>query len=109
MQGLWTVEFGSTLGQFGSGVVVLQDGRVMGGDSGYFYTGTYTETGHAFRATIAVTPFVDGVQSVFSTLGKNLQLTLVGTLSTDGASATAQGELSAAPQMRIGVRFIKRA
>jgi hypothetical protein len=82
---------------------------VLGGDNGYFYIGTYTETGHAFHATIDVTPFVDGIQTVFSTLGKNLKLTLVGALSTDGASATAQGQLSAAPQMRIGVRLIKRA
>jgi hypothetical protein len=109
MQGLWTVEFGSTLGQFGSGVVVLQDGRVMGGENGYFYTGTYTETELSFHATIDVTPFVDGIQSVFSTLGKNLKLTLVGALSADRVSATAQGQLSAAPQMRIGVRLIKRA
>jgi T3SS negative regulator,GrlR len=109
MQGLWTVEFGSTTGQFGAGVVVFQDGHILGGDNGYFYTGTYIQTGpRVFHATIDITAFVEGIESVFSTLGKNLKLRLVGILAEDGSNATAQGALSELPQSRLGVKLVKR-
>ncbi|MGD8893736.1 MAG: hypothetical protein PVJ20_11040 [Desulfobacterales bacterium] len=39
--GLWTIEFWSTLGRFGSGVLVLNNGRLLGGDAGHYYSGFY--------------------------------------------------------------------
>jgi hypothetical protein len=47
MDGLWTAEFGSSVGMFGSGVVVFHEGKIMGGDNGYFYLGTYELNGNA--------------------------------------------------------------
>jgi hypothetical protein len=41
MEGLWTIEFGSHAGLFGSGVAVLRDGKIEGGDDSYFYLGSY--------------------------------------------------------------------
>jgi hypothetical protein len=34
MEGLWTAEFGSSVGIFGGGVVVFHEGKIMGGDNG---------------------------------------------------------------------------
>lgn len=39
IDGLWTVEFSSSIGLFGMGVVVIKDNRVLGGDEGYYYYG----------------------------------------------------------------------
>jgi len=109
MEGLWTVEFGSNTGRFGAGVVVFHEGRVMGGDNGYFYRGTYALVGvNEFRATIDVTPFVDGIESVFNTLGRNLRLVLTGTIA-DGAHATAQGHPLTMPNLALGVKLTKRS
>lgn len=39
--GLWTVDFISTINRYGKGVLVLSDGRLLGGDHGFYYSGTY--------------------------------------------------------------------
>ncbi len=52
IEGLWAVQYVGIQGN-GGGVVVFIDGKVLGGDTGYTYVGTYTvrnETlGTAFR------------------------------------------------------------
>jgi hypothetical protein len=56
MDGLWTAEFGSSTGGFSGGVVVLRDGKLMGGDAGYYYLGDYQIREKSFQATIQVFP-----------------------------------------------------
>ena len=46
MDGLWTVEFGSSTGMFGGGVAVFREGKIPGGDGLYYYVGQYSLTGH---------------------------------------------------------------
>ena len=67
MNGLWTVEFISTLGRGGSGVIVLNDGRLLGGDAGYYYVGQYTveDDNNAIRGEVVVTRFEENHISVF--------------------------------------------
>ncbi len=107
MEGLWTVEFGSSIGRFGGGVLVIHDGKLMGGDNANYYVGTYTQQGNDFRATIDVKPFVPGVANVFDNLGRNLTVELVGTLG-DGIHAKAHGSPKGMPDMQLGVRLTKR-
>jgi len=38
--GLWTVEFSSTINRYGRGVLIINDGRLLGGDDSYYYSGT---------------------------------------------------------------------
>ncbi|MFZ0564190.1 MAG: GrlR family regulatory protein, partial [Terriglobales bacterium] len=58
IDGLWTVEFASSIGSFGGGVTVFKDGKISGGDNTYFYLGEYQITGASFRATLRVAPFI---------------------------------------------------
>jgi T3SS negative regulator,GrlR len=51
LDGLWTAEFGSSTGMFGSGVAVFADGKILGGDNLYYYTGEYKLQGNALQAT----------------------------------------------------------
>ena len=108
MDGLWTAEFGSSTGGFSGGVVVLRDGKLMGGDAGYYYLGDYQIREKSFQATIQVFPFLKEYESVFKTVGQNLKLNLVGSL-IDGSHATAQGHPEGMPHLRLGVRLTKRS
>jgi T3SS negative regulator,GrlR len=107
MEGLWTAEFGSSAGMFGGGVAVFQDGKILGGDGTYFYTGEYTLNGNAFQATLRISPFIAGAQSVFKTVGRDLELQLEGSL-TDERHGTAQGSPKGMPQLRFGVKLTRR-
>jgi hypothetical protein len=107
MDGLWTAEFGSSVGLFGGGAVVLQDGRIMGGDGSYYYLGEYTIDGLKFKATIRVSPFIAGAESAFKTAGRELTLDLAGTL-TDEQHVVAQGGAREVPDVGFGVKLTKR-
>ncbi len=107
MDGLWTAEFGSSVGIFGGGVVVFQDGKLLGGDGGYFYTGEYTLEGDTFNAQLKAAPFIENYESIFRTVGSDLSLVLVGTL-LDEKHAVAQGNPSGAPLLKFGVKLTKR-
>ena len=109
MDGFWTAEFGSSSGMFGGGVAVFKDGRIMGGDAGYFYLGEYRFTGNSFKATLKISPFMQGVESVFKTVDRELTLDLEGSVSADGKGATAQGQARGIPDVKFGVRLTKRA
>jgi hypothetical protein len=108
MNGLWTAEFGSSLGIFGGGVAVLQNGRLMGGDGAYYYLGEYKLKGAELKATITVVPYLKDYESVFKTVGRDLRLDLVGTV-TDEAHAVAQGSAEGLPDIKFGVKLTKRA
>jgi hypothetical protein len=107
MDGLWTVEFGSSTGIFGGGVAVFRDGKIWGGDATYYYIGEYSLSGNTLSATLRISPFIEGAESVFKTVGKDLTLDLVGSLiSAD--RAIAQGHPRGTPQLNFGAKLTKR-
>jgi len=114
MQGLWTIEFGSNVGVYGSGVIVLRDGKIKGGDASYYYDGSYEEPNPAspnpskFKAKIAVKPFLPGAISVFKTYGEDFTLDLEGTLK-DEDNAVAIGRPEGIPGMNVKMRLIRRS
>lgn len=113
MEGLWTIEFGSNVGVFGSGVVVMRNGRIEGGDASFYYLGSYEKlspSGHypmKFRATIKAKPFLKGALSVFKT-GGDFTLRLEGALR-DEINGTAVGKPEGMPGMDIGIRLTRRS
>jgi hypothetical protein len=113
MEGLWTVEFGSNAGSFGSGVIVLREGKIQGGDDKYYYLGSYEPVDReakypsAFRAKLKVMPFLPGAESVFKTFDRNFTLNLEGTLK-DEDTAVAIGTPEEMPGMNLGIRLIRR-
>jgi hypothetical protein len=113
MEGLWTVEFGSNAGSFGSGVIVMRGGKIEGGDDKYFYFGSYEPIGPenrypaVFRAKLQVKPFLPNAESVFRTFGTDFTLNLEGTLK-DENTAVAVGTPVEMPGMNLGVRLTRR-
>lgn len=51
--GLYRATFSTPLGH-GSGVVVLENGKVTGGDSGFAFVGNYNEIGDKFSADVRI-------------------------------------------------------
>lgn len=107
MDGLWTVEFGSSVGGFGGGVAVFRDGNVLGGDGTYFYIGQYTFRENKFDAVLKSAPFIEGAESVFKTVGQELTLEITGVL-TDENHGIAHGYLRETPGLKFGVKLTKR-
>jgi hypothetical protein len=86
--GLYKVEFVTPLGQ-GAGVVVLDNGLIRGGDSGLFYTGSYTLNGETFSAEIATDRHTHH-KNLQSTLGVDQAiLNLTGKIESDTRAAFA--------------------
>ncbi|MCX5636993.1 MAG: hypothetical protein NTX52_04775 [Planctomycetota bacterium] len=65
IDGLWTVEFSSSLGLSGNGVVVIKDKRLLGGDVGYYYHGTFDLIDGNFTGKLTITRYDRNIVSVF--------------------------------------------
>jgi hypothetical protein len=92
MEGFWTVRFTGVQG-FGAGVVTLIGGHVFGGDSGFIYTGTYTDQGGALKAIVHVRNAVAGMPSV---MGRSeFDIELAGNLQ--GNAIAAAGVIPGTP------------
>lgn len=66
LEALWSVEFRSSYGLQGAGVVVFETGRIFGGDSSMIYTGRYKVVNNALDADLQVRKYanVPGMESV---------------------------------------------
>jgi hypothetical protein len=52
LNALWTIEYATNHGDFGTGVAVLVDGNVYGGDTNYCYEGAYERQGDEIVARV---------------------------------------------------------
>jgi hypothetical protein len=74
----------------GTGVVVLDDGKVTGGDNVSAYTGSYVVDGDKFTASIATRRHTQGQPSVFGIDNVDLALTGRSTPTTASCTGTAR-------------------
>jgi len=108
IEGLWTAVFSS--GQIaGAGVIYLTDGEAVGGDSQYFYMGSYTfdEQLRALHARLQVSAFIKGAITVFGAPIPSFTLELKGTVTDN--SATATGSVVGIPSVKMHVQLVKRS
>ena len=106
LEALWSIEFLSNVGGFGSGVVVLETGRILGGDAQYFYVGSYSVENHTIRAKVKVTHYSGQPFTVFGQ-AKEVTLNLTGTPAQD--TFEVSGTVSENPTLSISIRFTRRA
>lgn len=102
MEGFWTVQFSGLQG-WGAGVITLIHGQVFGGDSGFMYTGTYTQEGNILNAHVHVKPHTTGVTlPVSNVMGRDeFDLDLKGTM--DGNRIMATGNIPGTPLQLNGI------
>lgn len=98
LNGLWTVKFTSTLNIVGQGVLVFFNDRLLGGDSGYYYSGKFKVANNSISGTIDITRFDKNSVSVFGDIG-DFSLSFQGTVSETTVDGWA--ELKDKPGMKM--------
>ncbi|RDL51797.1 hypothetical protein BLJAPNOD_02938 [Ensifer sp. M14] len=91
--------------EFGRGVVDIRDGSIRGGDSNYYYAGTYSLDGTKLDATIAVTPHTPRPLGL-TPFERGATLTIRGT--ADAVGIRCGGEISTSPGdgIQIGLTWL---
>jgi len=106
LEALWSVEFVSNLQSFGAGVAVFETGRVFGGDSQYYYLGTFRVANGVAQANIKVNHCFGLPSSIFGPM-KKFNLKLTGQPNTPVMEL--RGHLVEDPKLQIYIRLTKRA
>ena len=83
MEGFWTVHFKGVEG-LGAGVATIIGGQVFGGDTGFFYVGTYSQQGNNMTAYVHVKQHVPSMANVMRRSEFDLELN--GTVQGDTIS-----------------------
>lgn len=89
----------------GMGVVVLNDGKLSGGDTITAYTGSYVEDGDNFTAVIATERHSESLTSVFGF--DHVDLTLTG--RSTATTATCTGTAKQAPGLTFEATLVRMA
>lgn len=108
IEAMWGVEFTTNLGK-GFGVVVLQGGKILGGDSSFVYLGTYEFTDGIFIANVDATNDHDTLDSVFGDIDE-FSLTGKALIGNELIKEfIVNGAVVGRPDKTIMVKFTRRA
>lgn len=101
VEGFWIVQYEGVQGN-GGGVAVFMKGHVLGGDTGYIYTGTYRESDKELTARVKVRNFLPEIASVLGVKG-DFELALKGTVagSIIKAAASLVGQAGAGVVLKL--------
>ena len=102
--GKYSAWFRTPLGE-GTGIVVLQDGTVTGGDTVIAYSGSYQLDGDDFSADIAITRHTPGQPTVFGI--DNVDICLTG--KSAGTVASCSGRSRQEPSMAFEATMVRIA
>src|ERR1017187_4988152 len=105
IEGLWIVQYEGLQGN-GGGVAVFVNGKILGGDTGYTYIGTYAIQNNTLSARVKVSNFLPGVPNVLGLQGDfDLEINAP---ATDNLIQGAMA-LVGRPGAGIVVRLMKKA
>lgn len=106
IEALYGIEFISNGGNGGHGVVVLETGRILGGDSSFVFVGNYEVNNGKIIADVKCTNDRQTLQSIFGDIHE-FNLHLEG--STNHNEFVLQGHMVENPSMQIKVKLTRRA
>ena len=115
LEALWSVEFSSNAGgarpNVGAGMVVLENGRVLGGDPWFTIIAAYTapQGGNAVESEVEVKRYRPDphVQSIFGAGFDHVRLKLSGVPDRNGFTMT--GQVIGKPEIQVRVQLVRRA
>ena len=102
--GKYSAWFRTSLGE-GTGVVMLKDGKITGGDTVLAYAGSYSQAGDDFTVDISTERHSPGQLSVFGI--DKVDLTLMG--KSTGITASCRGTTRQEPGMAFEAIIIRIA
>ncbi len=105
IDGFWTAKFTSEQIS-GSGVVVFVNGKVFGGETGFYYLGTYDADDRVLKARIVVRNFDPNMPSGFGIPG-DYKIEVSAMLQGEVMAGTAV--VTGFPQYSLGIRLTKKA
>lgn len=106
LEALWSIEFVSSLGIRGAGVVVLETGRVFGGDAQYYYVGSFSVVSGVAEVEVTATHYAGTPWSVFGP-SQSHTMRLRGAPARD--TFDMHGEVVGRPGQQITLRLTRRA
>src|SRR5688572_14202113 len=106
LEALWSVEFVSNTQNFGAGVAVFETGRIFGGDSQYYYIGSYRVKDGLLHADLEINHYAGSPSSVFGP-AKQFNLKLSGKPADPVMQVS--GHVVQHPQLQIYIRLTRRA
>jgi len=106
LEALWSVEFSSNLGMKGAGVAVFETGRVLGGDSSYYYVGDAEVVNSILRAKLEVTHYSGPRNSVVGNYDR-YHLEISGPVNRN--QMILQGHVVEDPRIKMAFRLTRRA
>jgi hypothetical protein len=105
LDGLWIVQFtGKQI--LGTGVVVFSNGKLLGGETGFYYLGTYESDGKMVKARAMIRNFDPTIPSGFGIQG-DYEMDVSAKLQDDKLAGTAM--IVGQPEHSLGIRLIKKA
>src|SRR4051812_25549137 len=107
VDGLWIVQF-TAKEIYGSGVVVLSSGKLFGGETGFYYIGSYEADGKVLQARVMVRNFDASVPSGFGISVSHYEMDVSATLQEETVM-TGTAMITHQPQYSLGIRLTKKA
>ena len=110
LEALYVAEFGDVVAtgrRNGGVVVVLETGRIFGGDSGYYYVGQIKVTGTALSAEVEVVKHDPSWRDVFGDTAQRFRINISATIS--GGTITGTMERLDKPGHKLPIRLTRAA
>ena len=102
--GIYSIVFKSSIEVFGGGLVVIDDGRIHGGNTKYIFKGLVAEKENAIEAEIKVEHYQGPLVSIF---GEIDEFSLVLSVKPEPESFRMKGYMVENADMKIEVEGIK--
>lgn len=102
--GLWSLRFSSDMGIHRGGIVVIEGGKILGGDSGFTYVGHLRTQQQRMVATLRVTKYVLGAPPIFGMDDFEAELTA----QPDENQLCFTGFIVGTPRASIAIDMIRR-
>jgi hypothetical protein len=90
VEALWTIEFETASRWTNGGVVVLQRDRLFGGDSSYYFTGTYRVSGQSVTADLHATHYHGQLLSAYGDPAREIDVKIEAEMAKDARSISGQ-------------------
>lgn len=107
LEALWTIEFQTADGWQNGGVVVLETGRVFGGDSQYYYLGKYELSGDEVEATIRAVHYHGAPTTAFGDQATDYTVEFEGKWLGNNAHGVIYRPEN--PQLKLSARLKRRS